>query len=131
MKISKINLPCEEKLQAEFDEIIKDKLGNSITVVQEPDKTDPDLEEAGLDEDDDAGLVLPEEDPVDYTGKAVYQQPFTYMLISTDVLLPLEGEFKKVKVKERSMYESGEQVGTYDTNPLFNSIIYDVKFPDG
>ena len=53
------------------------------------------------------------------------------MLISAEVLLPLEGEVRKAKVKGRSIDDNGEQIGTYDPNPLLNSIVYDVEFPDG
>ena len=81
----------------EFDEITRNKLGDLITVVKELDKPDPDLDDANLMEGDDEPLVLLEEDLVDSKVKAVYQQPFTNMLISAEVLLPLEGEVRKPK----------------------------------
>ena len=32
---------------------------------------------------------------------------------------------------QRTIGPDGKVTGTYDCNPYFNSILYDVKFPDG
>ena len=59
------------------------------------------MDEIDPEDDDDEPLVAPEEDPVGSTGKCVYQQPFTDMLISAEVSFTLEGEVRKEKVKGR------------------------------
>ena len=46
-------------------------------------------------DENDEPILIPEEDPVDNMGKAVYQQPFTDMLISAEELLPQEGTIKR------------------------------------
>ena len=52
------------------------------------------------------------------------------MLISAKVLLPHEGKVQKGKVIGRSYNDDGNLLGEYNTNPLLNSIIYNVEFPD-
>ena len=34
-------------------------------------------------------------------------------------------------VAQRILYEDGKLVGTYSDNPMLNTLMYDVKFPDG
>ena len=63
--------------------------------------------------------------------KAVYEQPFTDMLLKAELLLPQGEDIKAAKVKQRSKDENGYIIGIYHDNPLSNSIIYDVEFPDG
>ena len=38
---------------------------------------------------------------------------------------------KTVRVIERSKDKHGKLTGTYNKNPLINTMVYDVKFPDG
>ena len=38
---------------------------------------------------------------------------------------------KNAKVIARSKDPDGNTVGTYDHNPLLNSMVYDVELPDG
>ena len=35
------------------------------------------------------------------------------------------------KVDRRILYEDGKLVGTYSVNPMLNTLMYDVEFPDG
>ncbi len=51
--------------------------------------------------------------------------------IGAEVVLPLQGEMKRGKVKERSRTEAGELYGTANTNPILDSRSYEVEFPDG
>ena len=37
----------------------------------------------------------------------------------------------KGKVIGRAVGPHGEQLGSYDDNPLLNSVVYEVEFPDG
>ena len=45
--------------------------------------------------------------------------------------LPDGKNISKAKVKSRSKDLNGEFIGTYNANPLLNSILYDVEFEDG
>eukprot|EP00957_Ditylum_brightwellii_P149507 11385548-Ditylum_brightwellii.AAC.2 len=38
---------------------------------------------------------------------------------------------RMTKVISQVVDPSGQSVGTYDDNPLLNSIVYDVQYPDG
>ena len=38
---------------------------------------------------------------------------------------------KKVKVVGQSKENNGNIIGKYDNNPMLNTMLYDVKFPDG
>ena len=53
------------------------------------------------------------------------------MLIHAEVLLPQGEDIKSARVIGRSKTNDGTVLGNYDPNPLLNSIVYDVEFPDG
>ena len=53
-------------------------------------------------DEDEEPPVIPEDDPVDATGKAVYDQPFSDMLLNVEVLLPQGEEIKAAKYICRS-----------------------------
>ena len=38
---------------------------------------------------------------------------------------------KKVKLVGQSKDDDGNIIGKYDSNPILNSMVYDVEFPDG
>ena len=122
----------EQAKRHSFDEAIRIKLGDSITNVK-PDVSPDDLDLTDLisENDEEAPIALPEEDPVDATGQAVLDKPFTDLLIHAEVLLPQGEDLQSAKVKRRSKDNDGTTIGTYDPNPILNSIIYDVEFPDG
>ena len=72
-----------------------------------------------------------EEDPLDADGTTIYEKPLNDLLIHAEVLL-LQGEvMQQAKVKGRTTDIHGNIIGAYDSNPLLNSKVYDVKFPDG
>ena len=45
--------------------------------------------------------------------------------------LPQGEEIKAAKVKGRSKNINGKIGGAYNENPILNTQVYDVKFPDG
>ena len=47
------------------------------------------------------------------------------------MLLPQGEDIITAKVKGQHVNDNGEVLGSYDTNPTLNSIIYDVSFPNG
>ena len=52
-------------------------------------------------------------------------------LIHAEVLFPHNGQFNSYTVQKIYVNKNGELSGQYDSNPLLNSIIYDVEFSDG
>ena len=142
LTIAEINSKSEETKRDAFDEIILQKYGNSMRVpIQSSKQSLQPLPDAiktidshfGIGDDgEDAEEPLEpiEEDPVDTDGKTVFEKPVTDMLIHAEVLLPQGEGFTNAKVKCHACDLNGDMVGQYDPNPLLNSVIYDVEFPD-
>lgn len=74
---------------------------------------------------------LPDEDPLHSNGTSIFEQPVTDLLIHAEVMLPQGEELKLAKVKSRTRSSDSDVIGTYGSNPLLNSILYDVEFPNG
>jgi hypothetical protein len=82
--------------------------------------------------DDQAFHEVPDtEDVVDSTGKILNQQQLYGKMISDKILLPHGGDMQLGKVIGRTLGDHGSTMGCYDDDPVFNSMIYDVDFPDG
>ena len=128
---SELTSSSEIVKRANFDLAIKKLLGDSISLpASDSTPTDVKLEDF-LDDDEEEPILSLEEDPVDCTGKSVYEKPLTDMLIHAEVLLPQGEQVKSAKVKGRAKDGDGNIIGTFDDNPLLNSLLYDVEFPDG
>ena len=72
-----------------------------------------------------------DEDTVQPYGTAVFEQPITDHWIHSGLNLPKGEETKKVIVVGQSKDENGNIIGKYDSNPILNTMVYDVKFTDG
>lgn len=132
LTIAEVNSPTEMKKREAFDALIKAKLGDSITVAPTATvRSDFDSAEDLQYDEDEEPPIIPIDDPVDATGKAVYEQPFTDMLLNAEVLLPQGEGIKAAKVIARSKDKDGDMIGSYNINPMLNTVVYDVKFPDG
>jgi len=134
LTVAKMNSESELKKRTAFDEAIRILHGDSMSLLVQPVvPDDTDLSDFITDEDGehDEPIVIPEEDPVDATGKAIFEKPFTDMLIHAEVLLPQGENMQSAKVQGRSKDLDGNTIGSFANNPLLNSIIYDVEFPDG
>jgi hypothetical protein len=131
LSISELHSPSEIQKRNNFDKNITELLGDSVSLPAVPEKTlDLDIVDL-IDDTVDDPLLLLEEDPIDSDGTSVYEKPITDLLIHAEVLLPQGDTMQQAKVIQRSKSPSGDTVGTYDSNPLLNSILYDVEFPDG
>ena len=131
LTISEINSESEKMLRKEFDESISAKLGSSTKLPKDPKSVDTLNEEDFKVEADGEEALLYDEDPVDSRGTAILKKPFHDYLIHAEVLLPQGEEVKSAKVKGRAKDANGKPVGNFNSNPLLNSIVYDVEFPDG
>ena len=130
LTVAELNSESELKKRTAFDEAIIKIHGDSMSLPEHPAIPDDDDSDELLDEEGEP-IIIPEEDPVDATGKAVFEKPFTDMLIHAEVLLPQGENLQSAKVQGRSKDLDGNAIGSFDDNPLLNSIIYDVEFPDG
>ena len=76
--------------------------------------------------------TVPEmEDVVDANGRLLNQQPAYDLMINAEVLVQKEGEMERGTVRQRALGPDGRVVGEYDSNPILNSLIYEVEFSDG
>ena len=119
----------EEHKRKHFDDIISSKLGDSMTM---PPKPLPEASEPYEDDEENGISSTPEDtDPVSSLGKSVYESSLNDELIHAELYLPQGEQMAPVKVIRRSKCEDGLTVGKYDDNPMANTMLYDVQFPDG
>ena len=96
--------------------------------------TDDDLVEDLKEYTDDyeAPRLVPDiEDAVDATERLLNQQPAHDKLIHFEVQMQKGDEVMAERVTQRALDPDERTTGTYDDNSLLNSVVYEVKFPDG
>jgi hypothetical protein len=96
-----------------------------------PPKESPDNTFEEYQDDFEEPRTIPEvEDTVDSNGRLLEQQPMYDRLINAEVQIQLGDEMCSGKVLRRSLGPDRRTAGIYDDNPMLNSVIYDIKFPD-
>ena len=136
LQVAEKHSGVEEQKRKIFDACIADRWGTS-TIPPRPDGQAPadELEEKWEEWDGDGAedpRVVPDiEDAVDANGRLLDQQPAYDKIINAEVLLQCGDEKQKAKVIGRALGPDGVTAGEYDDNPMLNSIVYDVEFPDG
>ena len=75
--------------------------------------------------------LIPETESVDSTGLLVLQQPVTDMLLNNQLYLHQGESMQVASATRRILDEYGKLAGTYSENPMLNTLMYDVEFPDG
>ena len=118
----------KKKKQTAFTAIITAKLGDSMALPTPP-VDQPSLDEINDYEDEPIELV--DEDPVNDNGVPIFENSFGDTLINAEVLLPQGENLQKARVKKRQIGPDGNEIGTYDSNPMLNTLIYEVEYPDG
>ena len=125
---AEIHSPTEVSKRKLFDELIERRWGTQIS----PPKAKPKIRKnISADDGDDERWTPEVEDIVDSTGKMLNQQPAYDKLINAEILLQLDDQPAMGKVIGRTIGDNGKMMGSYDPNPILNSIVYDVEFPDG
>ena len=71
------------------------------------------------------------DDPIDAAVNAINQQPIYDKMIQAELILPQGDNFQMAKVSGITVGPDGKTIGTFHDTPIFNSIVYDVDFPDG
>eukprot|EP00970_Alexandrium_tamarense_P013767 scaffold3678_cov106-Alexandrium_tamarense.AAC.1 len=117
-----------------FDNAIAAKLGDSFSLPPTPLTSHLDDDNAAFvpyEDDEESPIEMPDADAVDAAGTPVMQQSLADTLINAEVLLP-QGESKQLaKVIRRSVDADGHVIGMFNKNPILNTLLYDVEFPDG
>ena len=127
---SELSSDVEQKKRDIFDQVILKRLGDGMTPNPELVSKGTPSEDKETDEGDDAGY--PDfYDPVDASGVPIHQQPLYDKLISAEVCLPCGDGLHMAKVIGRSVDPDGNIIGTYNDDPILNTLVYDVEFPDG
>ena len=127
---------AESRKEAQFDEAITKRLGDSFSASPMPtpsqvDGEDNDFVYIPYEDDVEVSAATPAADLFDASGKPVDRQSMTDMLINAEVLLPQGEKMQMAKVVRRTVDENGKVIGTFDNNPILNSMIYECEFPDG
>ena len=112
-----------------FDNLIKSKLGDSMSIPPSPLVTTYIHYSDGIELE----LVqLPDnKDPVDKENNTIFEKPITDHWIHVELNLPQGEELRRAKVISRTKDKDGSIRGTYDDQPNLNSLIYDIEFTDG
>ena len=156
---AEMNSPVESKKRDIFDKIIADKYGDSRYPpknwhTRNKKKIDPDIDDSEvLDDDDDpiphnisvASMEVWDEDDDDginddRSGYKLDEDnvidtddiPDLDQYLTAAVLLPQDGEYlKAAKVVQRVTDGNGDVIGKYNSNPILDTRVYKVMFPDG
>ena len=107
------------------------RLGTSINPPPVSTTSNDNIWEKHKDKDESARIIPEIEYMVDAKRRHLNQQWAYNKLINTEVQLQHDNEMIYVKVKKRSLNSDGQSTGSYDKNPMLNSMIYEVKFEDG
>ena len=67
---------------------------------------------------------------VNADGYAVFERPLTDTLINLELTLTLGERQQPARVISRVVDENGHYIGTYDENPILNTLMYNVKYSD-
>ena len=131
LHVDELHSPQEVKKRETFDALIERRWGTSMTPPPVSSQTENESQQAYYDEDELPRHIPENEDVVDANKKLLCQQPAYDHLINAEVLLHHGDHVQSARVIQRSIGPDGTITGEYDDNPILNSIIYDVEFPDG
>ena len=115
----------------DFDKVIQSKLGDSINPPPTVDNNSSDISY-----DDDVIYSEPYEDwyREDQHAEIVEVDEIDNLeaFLDAEVMLPKEGKYlQAARVIGRSKDANGKTIGLFNANPILNTQVYDVMFPDG
>ena len=129
LRPDEIHSESEKNERSTFTNITKQKLGDSMSKPPKPLAPNHFSYFDGCDPDP---IHLPDDnDPVLPDGTAAFEKPITDHWIHAELNLPQGETLRKAKVIGRAKDINGEVIGVYDNNPLLNTMVYEVEFPDG
>ena len=118
---SEIDRPSEIEKRREYDKFMRNKYGDSITGPSEDLESQPDVLDRYLWEPVSQSSVPEVDDFDDYDA-----------FMEMEVVLPRNGEhLQAARVIGPSRDNDNAKRGRYDPNPIKNTQVYDVMFPDG
>ena len=111
----------EKEKRKEFDRKIEELLGPAFDVNDIPEDATPEYDR--YEDDENEAIPIVEQDDVDQDAIDMY--------LHAEVLLPIAGEMKTGTVERRKRDVDGNLIGKSNNNPILDSRMYVVKFPDG
>ena len=70
------------------------------------------------------------EDAVDSAGELINQQPMYDKMLNSEVSMQLNNMMSTSKVARLSLGPDRRTTGSYNNNPILNTVVYDVDFPN-
>ena len=131
LRVEEIHSPEETKKREIFTALIERRWGTSFTPPNETSPTDDEIWKEYEDEDESPRTLPDIEDAVDANGRLINQQPAYDRLLNAEVQLQQGNDMTNARVTQRALGPDGTTVGSYDDNPMLNSIVYEVEFPNG
>lgn len=131
LNTSELHSPTEQKKRDVFDALIERRWGTSINPPKTETLDTKEEWEEYEDSDEDPRIIPDMDDVTDNKGHLINQQPAYDRLINAEVQLQLDDEVRTARVTKRAIGPDGKTTGTYDDNPVLNSVVYEVEFPDG
>jgi hypothetical protein len=117
-----------------FDGMINGRWGTSINPPKLESLIDDDFEEAA-DEEDPENPTIDIEDAVDGKGRLINQQPAWDRIEQAEIAINKDTQAGpavcKGIVRCHAVAPTGHTTGIYDSNPLINTMVYEVEFDDG
>jgi hypothetical protein len=124
-----------QQQQKLFDSMIERRWGTSINPPKLESTIDEDFAECDDDEDDPANPTIDIEDAVDGKGRLINQQPAWDWMLQAEIAINKDTQAGPVVckgvVKRHAVAPSGRTTRIYDSNPLLNTMVYEVEFDDG
>ena len=71
------------------------------------------------------------DDPINAAGNLIHQQPVYDNMIQAELIILQGDKLRMPKLRGRNVGPDGKIIGNFHDTPIFNSIVYDVEFPDG
>ena len=136
LQVAEIHSETEKKKRKLFDELIERRWGTSINPPkalqrQSTDDLEDSFDYTGDIAEDANVLESIIEDAQDSRGRLLNQQPAYDRIINAEVQLQLGDSVAVGKVRKRAIGPEGVTTGVYHDNPILNSVVYEVEFPDG
>ena len=130
---AQLNSLTEKKKCYLFDKLISKRWVTSFLPLVLSPESNPDNDPLDPYEDDDEpACAIPKFlHPVDETDQLIDQQPAYDLLIHSKISLYKHDRLQSAKFLCQSLDPSGCSVDAYHKNPIINTLVYDVEFPDG
>jgi hypothetical protein len=93
--------------------------------------SDSDYDYVPYEDDEEIPRSIPQSEVLDFNDKPINTRSITDQLIGLELSLPQGERMTPEKVIGLSMDDEGKVIGNVNKNPILNTTLYDVEFPNG